>query len=129
MVPITVETVENFRGDLKIFPGDLPFDIWQVFDRKAFEACSTARIVAVAKLVSVKDERQQPSFVGGEKADPRQRAFDRMVAAARGSINRRAPLKAVQKPDGAFHVLDGNATAQVLMLAGWKRAPIELVPG
>jgi hypothetical protein len=127
MTLITVETVENFRGGLNISRGDLPFDIWQVFDRKAFEACSTAQIVPVAKLISTKDERKDPSFLAGQQPDPRQRAFDRMAAAARGLVDRRMPLKAVRKSDGAFHILDGNATAQVLMLAGWEEAPIELV--
>jgi hypothetical protein len=124
---ITSETVEDFRGALDIRRGDLPFDVWQVFDRKAYEACSTKRIVPVAKLVSVKDERENREFAAGEKPDPRQRAFDHMTAAGRGVIDRRAPLRVVEKPDGTFHVLDGNATAQVLMLAGWQSAPVELV--
>ena len=129
MTRITVATIESFRDGLNISRGDLPFDIWQVFDRKVFEACSTARIVSVAKLVSLKDERQDPEFLAREKPDPRQRAFDQMVAAAQGLIDRRGPLKVVEKPDGTFTILDGNATAQVLMLAGWKEAPVELVSG
>lgn len=127
MIRITIETVEDFRGGLEIRRGDLPFDIWQVFDRKAYEACSTKRIVPVGKLVSVKDERKSREFAAVERPDPRQRAFDHMTAAARGLTDRRAPLRVVEKADGTFHVLDGNATAQVLMLAGWQGAPVELV--
>jgi hypothetical protein len=124
---VTVETIESFRGKLDIHPGDLPYDIWQVFDRKAFEACPNARIVPVAKLVGTKDQRQDPSFLAGQKPDPRQTAFDRMVDAANGLIDRREPITVVAKSDGTFHVADGNATAQVLMLVGWKEVPVSLI--
>lgn len=129
MIAITADTIENFRGGLKISHGDLPFELWQVFDETIFQACATSRIVPLAKLVSLKDERQEPGFVAGGKPDPQQRAFENMLAAARGLIDRRAPIKVVEQRDGTFHIVDGNATAQVLMLADWKEAPVELVSG
>lgn len=127
MVSITTDNIEDFRGVLGIRPGNLPFDMWRVFDRSAFESLGNSLIVPVAKLVSTKNQLLDTRFVTSQKRDPRQIAFERMVAAANGLIERRAPIKAIPKPDGRFHIEDGNATAQVLMLAGWKEAPIEQV--
>ena len=39
----------------------------------------------------------------------------------------RAPLQVSANGDGTFTIIDGNATAQAAMLAGWKRLPVEVV--
>jgi len=123
---ITVDTIESFRDDLSIHAGDLPFDMWEIFDKAAFVTSPNSQIISLAKLVSTKDQRQDPAFLAGQKPDPRLTAFDRMVAAGKGFMARRAPLTVIERGDGTYHVLDGNATAQVLMLVGWKQVPVLL---
>jgi len=121
---ITIENIEDFRGALSIRSGDLPEDVWSIFDRTLFEGASNAKIVAIEKLISTKNELQDPSFQGGEKQDPRQTAYERMCSARAGKLSRRAPLMVRDDLNGTFIVLDGNATVQVLMLAGWKQIPV-----
>ena len=36
-IQITTKNIEEFRADLKIRDGDLPFEMWDVFDRDNFE--------------------------------------------------------------------------------------------
>lgn len=125
-IAITVENIEEFRGGVDIYPGDLPYGMWQVFDYAAFETASNARIVPIDKVVSTKNQLLDPKFHAGEKPDPRWTALERMVAAARGELARRPPCKVVASTaDGTFYVVDGNATVQVLMLAGWTEVPIQ----
>ena len=63
----------------------------------------------------------------GEKADPRETAYRFMVANADGGNSPRAPISVVAHVDGTFEVVDGNATAQVIMLAGWSKIPCVIV--
>jgi hypothetical protein len=105
----------------------LPFDIWQVFDRSAFDSCASAITVPIERIVSTKDQLMDPKFIAGQKDDPRLTAFRCMTAAAKGETKRRDPITTIRATDGTFLVLDGNATVQVLMLVGWDQAPIQLV--
>lgn len=123
---ITLANVEEFRGGLKLKTGDLPYDIWQVFDREKFDANPAARLVDIACLVSTKNELLDPKFMRGEKADPRQNAFHFMTAAAAGTNPRRAPLRVVAGGNARFWIIDGNATAQVLMFVGWQKVPVQI---
>ncbi len=50
-----------------------------------------------------------------------------MVAAARQGLAGRAPLQVTATKGGFFDIVDGNATAQVLMLVAWDKAPVELL--
>lgn len=126
MIEITSKNIESFRGALDLKHGDLPYDIWMVFDKDTSIATETC-MATVEKLISTKNQLLDPKFVRGEKKDPRQTAFDFMLGAALGRNTRRAPLKATKKEGGFFLILDGNATAQVLMLVGWTEAPIQIV--
>jgi hypothetical protein len=53
-----------------------------------------------------------------------------MLMADRGAegAKPRAPLTVTANADGTFEILDGNATAQVLMLAGWQSVPVSVQP-
>ena len=124
---ITTQNIENFRGALSLKPGDLPYGMWKVFDRAAYDAAKNARIVTVQSLVSTKNQLLDPKFVNGDKADPRQTAFNFMNSAALGLNDRRPPLKVYISDTDSFQILDGNATAQVLMLVGWSEVPVEIV--
>jgi hypothetical protein len=124
---ITTENIECYRGALTLRSGDLPFDIWKVFERAAFDVTENARVVAVQSLVSTKNQLLDPDFVNGIKADPRQTAFKSMTSAALGFNERRLPLKVFKADLNSFQIVDGNATAQVLMLVGWKEVPVEIV--
>lgn len=126
-VAITALNIENFRGELTFTKGDLPYDLWSVFSRNAYDNCATAEILPVANLVSHKNELQDPKFVAGLKEDPRQTAFHRMTVAGRDRSAGREPLKVRAVANGSFDVIDGNATAQVLMLVGWQEVPVQRI--
>jgi hypothetical protein len=126
-VAITALNIEDFRGELTFTKGDLPYNLWSVFSRDAYDNCAPAGIVPVAKLVSRKNEVQDPKFVAGLKEDPRQTAFHRMTVAARDGSVGREPLKVRPAANGSFDVIDGNATAQVLMLVGWQEVPVQRI--
>lgn len=125
-ISITCDNIEDFRASLQIRDGDLPFGIWDVFDRSAFESSPTARIVSIERIVSTRDERDDPDYASGAKPDPRQTAFEKMKQAANGLLARRAPIDVREKEDGLLYVADGNATVQVLMLAGWRELPVDI---
>jgi len=124
---ITAANIEDFRGTIAFGPGDLPFDLWEIFDERTFRAAGDGRIVPLENIVSTKNPLADPRFLAGEKPDPRQTAFDRMVSAGKGLIDRRPPLKAQLSDDGMFYIEDGNATVQVLMLVGWAAAAVEVL--
>ncbi len=124
---ITAENIESFRGGLTLKSGDLPYGMWDVFDRAAFDAMKNTRVVVVHSLVSNKNQLLDPKFLRGEKADPRQTAFNFMNAAAMGHCAKRPPLKVWFDGESFHRIEDGNATAQVLMLVGWVEVPVEIV--
>jgi hypothetical protein len=126
-IRITTHNIEDYRGELGLRFGDLPFEMWKVFDRSAFAASATGRIVPIRKIVSTKNQLLDPQFIAGQKADPRQTAFKWMTAAAKGETKRREPITATSASDGTFLVDDGNATIQVLMFVGWEEAPLKIV--
>lgn len=124
-VAITTKNIEEFRGDLTFRNGDLAATVWQLFDRIAFERSGTGLLVPIGKIVSTKDELRE--YVEKKKeADPRQKAFDKMVEASKGGKPRK-PVTGVAREDGFVYVEDGNATVQVLMLSGWGGdVPVEI---
>lgn len=127
MVEITIKNIRDFQGDLNLRDGDLPFGMWDVFDRHAFESSRSAIIVMIDDIVSTKNQLEDPKFVAGLKPDPRQNAFDKMKSAARGELAKRGPVLAKRCLDGKYRLTDGNATSQVLMMVGWRELPVEIV--
>ena len=99
-------------------------DIWAIFDRSAFDGRSNGLIVPLDRIVSTKNELLDQKFLAGEKLDPRQTAFNHMTLAAKSHGPKRVPLSVHKKTDEIFTILDGNATAQVLMLTGWNEVPV-----
>lgn len=89
-----------------------------------FDQPANTKVVPLSKLVSTKNELSDRAFLAGMKDDPRQNAVDHMLAAAKGSEGRRAPLSVAANPDGTYTIIDGNATVQALMLAGWTEVPV-----
>lgn len=96
----------------------------------AFEKTPAAKMVPLSKLISTKDELQDPKFLAGTKKDPRQTAADWMVKSieAEPGAKKRAPLDVEDNGDGTFTIKDGNATAQAAMLAGWEHVPVHVAP-
>ncbi|HEU5124223.1 MAG TPA: hypothetical protein VFW05_09195 [Verrucomicrobiae bacterium] len=127
LVRITAQNIENYRGDLKLRVGDLPFEIWQVFDKSAFDVCRMGKIVQIDELVSTKNQLLDSKYIAGQKVDPRLTAFKWMTAAAKGETKKREPISVVSDSDGTFRVDDGNATVQVLMFVGWNKVPVAIV--
>lgn len=87
------------------------------------------RVVPLATLISHKNELQDARFLAGEKPDPRQTAANWMLKAIEKdpSAKKRAPLDVADNGDGTFTIIDGNATAQAAMLAGWTKIPVRVV--
>ena len=123
---ITTRNIESYRGTLTIRVGDLAGDIWSVFDRSIFHSIVDARIVPLDQIISIKNQLEDTKFVNGQKPDPRQSALERMREAASGICSGREPLTVEANSNGTYTILDGNATAQVLMLAGWKEVAVQL---
>ena len=84
--------------------------------RKAFNIPGTPKLVALAKLTATKHEPQSV-----------QNAARFIAQAISGTKSARAPIDVSANPDGTYTVQDGNATAQALMLAGWKAIPVHIV--
>lgn len=126
-IQITTQNIEDYRGGLRLRVGDLPFGMWQVFDRSAFDDYGMGLIVPIEKIVSTKNQLLDPKFIANQKNDPRQTAFKRMTAAAQSGTKRREPITATRASDGTFLVGDGKATVQVLMFVGWDKVPVEIV--
>jgi len=121
---ITKDNIEKYRGDITINYGDLPYGMWQVFEQASFDANEKCQIAPIDNIVSTKNQLLDLKFLSGEKDDPRQTAFNRMLDAANGLIEKRGPVEVNIQDDGKLCVVDGNATVQVLMLAGWKQIPV-----
>ena len=123
---ITQANIADFANSFKIRRETMPESaMWRVFDRSAFEADPNSRLVRVNELISRKDQREDPKFMAGKKQFPLANAYRFMLGAEQrreGSM-RRAPIEVSRNADGTYEVLDGNATAQVLMLAGWRYVP------
>ncbi|MBP7950374.1 MAG: hypothetical protein KA004_12025 [Verrucomicrobiales bacterium] len=100
----------NFRGAFVIEPG-------------AF------KLVRLSQLISTKNELQDKKFIAGLKKDPRQTAADWIVKAIENEAGakKRDPLDVIDNQDGTYTIVDGNATAQALMLAGWSAVPVRIV--
>lgn len=124
MTAITTENIESFRGSLLLKPGELPFKMWDVFDREAFEQSKSGSIVPLNTLVSTKNELADPKFLKGLKQDPRLTAFQFSTSAAQGNNKKREPLTVKDPVNGKYEIVDGNATAQMLMFVGWSEVPI-----
>jgi hypothetical protein len=123
---ITTDNAIEFAENMPVNRVALPEDaVWKVFDRAAYDADPRARLIPVNRVVSRKDERADPKYVAGLKDFPLKTAYKRMVQNAHRKMPEpgRAPINVVEMPDGTFEIEDGNATTQVLMLAGWKRVP------
>jgi hypothetical protein len=97
--------------------------------RQAFDVPGTPRLVPLSKLVSPKNELEDAKFKAGQKKDPRQNAADWIVKTMNQEpgTKKRAPLDVSDNGDGTFTIHDGNATAQALMLAGWKAVPVNVI--
>jgi N12 class adenine-specific DNA methylase len=97
--------------------------------KQAFDWQPGVPVVPLSKLVSPKNELEDPKFKAGLKKDPRQNAADWILKAMQGEpgAKKRAPLDVSANPDGTYTIHDGNATAQALMLAGWKAVPVNVI--
>lgn len=128
MPRITVANIDQYRGGLTTCSDDLKCGIWDVFDKALFDKKAlTAKLVPLNDVVSTKDQRADPKFLAGAKADPRLVALSHMQNAAANKGRKREPIKVSQHSDGLFYVIDGNATAQVLMTAEWTEIPVWIV--
>lgn len=127
MPRITVNNIDGYRGAVVIGPSDLQCDMWDVFDKKLFEGAAQTAIVELKDIVSTKDQRADQKFLAGMKADPRETALAHMRKAATEKRGGREPIKVSKHSDGLYYVIDGNATVQVLMMAGWSRVPVSIV--
>ena len=128
---ITTANISDYAGtvDVSALRGKNG-EIWKAFDRAQMD--STGRLVDVRKLISNKNELADPKFVAGLKADPRQTAANAMGWTITGDPRNvkgpRAPLDVFANADGTFTIIDGNATAQAAMLAGWNTLPVNVRP-
>jgi hypothetical protein len=125
---ITLENIEHYRGHLTIKRGDLPYDKWELFNRASFDALKpeARALVSLREIVSTKNQLQDEKFLAGQKPDPRLTAFIKMCEAGQGKGSPRDPIVVRKDSRGKYLVLDGNATAQVLMLVGWVEMPVEI---
>jgi hypothetical protein len=102
--------------------------MWDIFDKSAFDASPNAKVVLLKHLVSTKDERFDPRYLSRKKDDPRHVALRHMEQAAANRTRKRVPLNVIEDADGLLFVIDGNATAQVLMMAQWLEVPVIIQP-
>lgn len=127
MPRITVANIDDYRGGLTDPPSHLKCNIWDVFDKSAFDTADASKVVPLQSVVSTKDQRVDRKFLAGKKANPRQVALVCMQDAAAKQRDGRDPISVVEHSDGLFYVVNGNATVQVLMLAGWTEVPVNVV--
>ena len=124
MMHITSENIEKYRGDLVFEVLETSFKVWDIFDHNKFKILSNTNMISIDKLISTKNQLLDEDYLKGLKKDPRQNAFELMKKASLGEIDKREPLKITND----FHIIDGNATAQVLMLLSWKgEVPVEVI--
>lgn len=117
---ITTENIAQYRGGLNTFA--LAEKVDQAAD--AFKASPDAQWVDLSQLISPKDELSDRAFLAGMKDDPRANAMKGMLKAIDEGGKKRDPLDVRANSDGTFTVIDGNATSQAAMLAGWKQVPV-----
>lgn len=120
---VVYANIEDFRGNVDSSKlASIPENegsLSAIFNTKA----SGAFVVRLDKLISPRNELQDEKYVSGQKADPRQTAINFMVSNLSGeAIGPRSPIELADNGDGTYTILDGNATAQGLMLAGWENA-------
>jgi SPP1 gp7 family putative phage head morphogenesis protein len=120
---ITTANIEKFRG--KVNSDDLA----SVANRSAlaFTDAPGAKMVPLSDLVSTKNELDDPAFRDGIKPDPRIVASNYMYRTITKGGTARAPLEVYENKAGTYTIIDGNATAQAAMLAGWKKVPVVVV--
>ena len=129
---ITTANISDYAGtvDVSAIRGKNG-EIWKAFDRAQLDK-QTGRLVDIRKLISNKNELADPKFVAGLKADPRQTAANAMGQSITGDTRNtkgpRAPLDVFANADGTYTIIDGNATAQAAMLAGWNTLPVNVRP-
>jgi len=69
----------------------------------------------------------RPSKPPGSQPAAEAAAAERMAQAARCERERREPLLVRKAPDGAFEVLDGNATLAVAAGSNWPDIPVRII--
>jgi len=124
-IRITTANIDRYAGNVDVSALQGRQKDW----RQAFDVPAKPQMVPLAKLVSPKNELESPRFKAGLKPDPRQTAANFIARAIAGEpgVKKRAPLDVSANPDGTYTIHDGNATAQALMLAGWKAVPVNEV--
>jgi len=121
---ITVNNIEDFRGDLIFKRGDIKFNTWDIFDINKFNNINNTTVIDLNKLISNKNELMDENYLNNVKKDPREKAFNLMIKASLGEIDKREPIKITKD----FYIVDGNATVQTLMLLSWtNKIPVEIV--
>lgn len=128
-VRITTANIQEYAGNADVSPikGREAEGL-----AKAFQPNSgNTAIVPLDTLIITKDELKDPKFLAGKKADPRETAAKAMGwgidGDPRNTKGPREPLSVSDNGDGTFTVVDGNATAQAAMLAGWSRIPVRVI--
>lgn len=125
---ISLSNITDHQPLFEVDPAALPESaMWKVFDEAAFGAAHSKELVSLDRVISRKDQSKDPKFMRREKPDPRETAYRFMVANVNGENLPRAPISVTAQEDGTFEVVDGNATAQVIMLAGWNTIPCVIV--
>lgn len=121
---ITTKNIEQYRGNLVLEKLEAPFFAWDIFDFVQYSNLSNGKMISIDKLISTKNQLLNEDYLKGLKKDPRQNAFELMKKASLGEIPKREPLKITKD----FHIINGNATAQVLMLLSWRgKVPVEVI--
>jgi len=124
MIYIATENIEKYRGDLVFDALEISFKVWDIFDSEKYVNLTDTKMISIDKLISTKNQLLDEDYLKGLKKDSRQNAFELMKKASLGEIPKREPLKITKD----FHIIDGNATAQVLMLLSWKgKVPVEVI--
>lgn len=128
-VRITTANIQEYAGNADVSPikGREAEGL-----AKAFQPNSgNTAVVPLDTLIITKDELKDPKFLAGKKADPRETAAKAMGwgidGDPRNTKGPREPLSVSDNGDGTFTVVDGNATAQAAMLAGWSRIPVRVI--
>ncbi|MEO8005426.1 MAG: hypothetical protein ABI771_11010 [Betaproteobacteria bacterium] len=85
---------------------------------------SADHVVPIDALVSIWNATDDVRERNGAECDPRVKAAKRMVSAILGQTPARMPLTVLERSDGKYDVLDGNATLEAAKLARWTRLPI-----
>jgi|GEM_PF-1269087 len=127
---ITSANIQNYAGNVDVSELAKLKNLPRAFniEQEKISAGKTL-IVPIEYLISNKNELADPKFLAGIKKDPRQTAADWMVKAIKGEpgSKKRDPLDVIDNGNGTYTIVDGNATAQAAMLAGWSRLPVNVV--